>query len=74
MIAEIECEGFEVDEIESASMRPRSDDRGNFLFVSVRFPLLTRASMRPRSDDRGNWDIPAEFLKGDQCFNEAAIR
>src|SRR6266404_2112896 len=36
-----------------ASMRPRSDDRGNHSGLGAA-DLVDQASMRPRSDDRGN--------------------
>ena len=38
-----------------ASMRPRSNDRGNFKF-GFAHRIAWRASMRPRSNDRGNID------------------
>src|SRR4051794_11839940 len=38
-----------------ASMRPRSDDRGEQRTRRIRLPV-DKASMRPRSDDRGERD------------------
>ena len=42
--------------VTGASMRPRSDDRGNNVNGTAMLPsgLSEIASMRPRSDDRGN--------------------
>ena len=61
MIAEITWEVNLSRGADKASMRPRSDDRGNVAdAVHGRGQIL--ASMRPRSDDRGNFDQTREYM------------
>ena len=72
MTAEIRIVADERTRIQIASMRPRSNDRGNQSF-SVEHADLFVASMRPRSNDRGNlirFEESNYLLEG---FNEAAI-
>ena len=53
MIAEIQTWGGQIVSGLKASMRPRSDDRGNIFPLGIEQGRWA-ASMRPRSDDRGN--------------------
>ena len=53
MIAEIVCTLFDSSNSTTASMRPRSIDRGN-QDAPETIAMLAAASMRPRSIDRGN--------------------
>ena len=73
MIAEIACGLHDNAVALDASMRPRSDDRGNKVEKDD-MEFGGRASMRPRSDDRGNvtGSVPSPMIAS--SFNEAAIR
>ena len=53
MIAEMNLMNLIQSYVQVASMRPRSDDRGNQCDQIIA-SLSEQASMRPRSDDRGN--------------------
>ena len=54
MIAEMTAYNVPFTARDPASMRPRSDDRGNIVGIHLPKLPLVGASMRPRSDDRGN--------------------
>ena len=59
-------------EINKASMRPRSIDRGSQLHCRL-LPSVHAASMRPRSIDRGRLDATGTGITVLSRFNEAAI-
>ena len=50
------------DLLRDASMRPRSDDRGNDRASGHAEVRHRVASMRPRSDDRGNSAYPTQLI------------
>src|SRR5947209_2016435 len=72
MIAEMRTEGRVQIVQRTASMRPRSYDRGN-MQQTLHRSVKTLASMRPRSYDRGNDTLPPGNLRRIAGFNEAAI-
>ena len=55
-----------------ASMRPRSNDRGN-VTGNGQLTIYQGASMRPRSNDRGNDKRVVGIYTSRTGFNEAAI-
>ena len=74
MSAEIGDKGVELENSISASMGPRSDERGNAVHATVALHAPMNASMGPRSDERGNSAARASTPSWKPGFNGAALR